>query len=78
LRRFSDSDGDVELLVEFAPIGGHGKFHAYIEILEALQSVFGNKVDLVMSGDMRSTIIKREIEKTKRPIYAAQYTGLSL
>jgi predicted nucleotidyltransferase len=66
---FRPGESDVDLLVEFAPIGGHAKFHAYFEILEELQSVLGNKVDLVMSGAVRNAIIKREIEKTKRLIY---------
>lgn len=66
---FRPGESDVDLLVEFAPIGGHAKFHAYFEMLEELQSVLGNKVDLVMSGAVRNAIIKREIEKTKRLIY---------
>lgn len=68
---FRPGESDVDLLVEFAPIGGHAKFHAYFEMLEELQNVLGAKVDLVMSGAVRNTIISREIEKTKRMIYAA-------
>jgi predicted nucleotidyltransferase len=66
---FRPGESDVDLLVEFAPISGHAKFHAFFEMLEELQSVLGNKVDLVMSGAVRNAIIKREIEKTKRLIY---------
>jgi uncharacterized protein len=68
---FRPGESDVDLLVEFAPIGGHAKFHAYFEMLEELQRVLGTKVDLVMSGAVRNAIISREIEKTKRMIYAA-------
>ena len=68
---FRPGDSDVDLLVEFAPIGGHAKFHAYFEMLDELQSVLGTKVDLVMSGAVRNAIIAREIEKTKRKIYGA-------
>jgi hypothetical protein len=68
---FRPDDSDVDLLVEFAPIGGHAKFHAYFEMLDELQSVLGTKVDLVMSGAVRNAIIAREIEKTKRKIYGA-------
>jgi len=68
---FRPGESDVDLLVEFAPIGGHAKFHAYFEMLEELQSVLGTKVDLVMSGAVSNAIIYREIEKTKRMIYAA-------
>ena len=68
---FRPGDSDVDLLVEFAPIGGHAKFHAYFEMLDELQSVLGTKVDLVMSGAVRNAIIAREIERTKRKIYGA-------
>ena len=68
---FRPGDSDVDLLVEFAPIGGHAKFHAYFDMLDELQSVLGSKVDLVMSGAVRNSIIAREIERTKRRIYGA-------
>ena len=68
---FLPGESDVDLLVEFAPIGGHAKFHAYFEMLEELQRVLGTKVDLVMSVAVSNAIISREIEKTKRMIYAA-------
>ncbi len=61
----------MDLLVEFAPIGGHAKYHAYFAMLDELQSVLGTKVDLVMRGAVRNAIIKHEIEKTKRLIYDA-------
>jgi predicted nucleotidyltransferase len=68
---FRPGESDVDLLVEFAPIGGHAKFHAYFEMLDELQRVLCTKVDLVMSGAVRNVIIAREIEKTKRLIYDA-------
>lgn len=68
---FRPGESDVDLLVGFAPIGGHAKFHAYFELLEELQRVLGTKVDLVMSGAVRNAILSREIEKTKKMIYAA-------
>lgn len=67
---FRSGESDVDLLVEFAPMGGHAQFHAYFEMLEELQRVLGTKVDLVMSGAVRNPIIAREIEKTKTMIYA--------
>ena len=68
---FRPGESDVDLLVEFAPIGGHAKFHAYFEMLDELQRILCTKVDLVMSGAVRNVIIAREIEKTKRLIYDA-------
>ena len=40
-------------------------------MLDALQRVLGAKVDLVMSGAVHNQIIAREIERTKRIVYAA-------
>jgi uncharacterized protein len=44
---FRPGESDVDLLVEFAPIGGHAKFHAYFEMLDELQRVLGTKVEAV-------------------------------
>lgn len=68
---YRPGESDIDLLVEFAPIGGHAKFHAYFEMLDELQEILGSKVDLVMSGAVRNDVIAREIEKTKRMIYAS-------
>jgi uncharacterized protein len=68
---FRPGESDVDLLVEFGPIGGHAKFHAFFEMLDELQRVLGTKVDLVMSGAVRNAIIAREIEKAKRIVYGS-------
>ena len=68
---FRPGESDVDLLVEFSPIGGPAKFHAYFEMLDELQRVLGTKVDLVMSGAVRNAIIAREIENTKRINYGS-------
>lgn len=68
---YRPGESDIDLLVEFAPIGGHAKFHAYFEMLGELQEILGPKVDLVMSGAVRNDVIAREIEKTKEMIYAS-------
>lgn len=64
-------ESDIDLLVEFAPIGGHAKMHAYFDMLEELQELLGTKVDLVMVGAVRNEYIAREIEATKQVLYAA-------
>jgi predicted nucleotidyltransferase len=68
---FRPGESDIDLLVEFAPIGGHAKLHAYFEMLDELQALFGTKVDLVMTGAVRNEYMSREIEATKRMLYAA-------
>lgn len=68
---FRPGESDIDLLVEFAPIGGHAKMHAYFEMLDELQALLEAKVDLVMVGAVRNERVSREIEETKRMLYAA-------
>jgi predicted nucleotidyltransferase len=68
---FRPGDSDVDLLVEFGPIGGHAKAHAFFDMLDELQTLLGVKVDLVMAGAVRNRYIAADIERTKRTLYAA-------
>lgn len=68
---YRSAESDIDLLVEFAPIGGHAKMHAYFDMLDELQLLLGTKVDLVMVGAVRNEYIAREIEATKQILYAA-------
>jgi uncharacterized protein len=68
---FRPGESDIDLLVEFAPIGGHAKMHAYFDLLDELQVLLGTKVDLVMVGALRNEYIAREIKETRRTLYAA-------
>jgi uncharacterized protein len=68
---FRAGESDIDLLVEFAPIGGHAKMHAYFDMLDELQELLRTKVDLVMVGAVQNKYIAREIEATKRVLYAA-------
>lgn len=67
---YRPGDSDVNLLVEFAPIGGHAKFHVYFAMLDGRQQLHGSKVDLVMSGAACNAVSACEIEATKRMVYA--------
>jgi predicted nucleotidyltransferase len=68
---FRPGESDVDLLVEFGPIGGHAKAHAFFDMLDDLQALLGVRVDLVMAGAVRNRYIARDIERTKRTLYAA-------
>lgn len=68
---FRSGVSDVDLLVEFGPIGGHAKAHAYFDMLDELQALLGVKVDLVMADAVKNRYIMQDIERTKRMLYAA-------
>ena len=68
---FRPGESDIDLLVEFGPMGGHAKAHAYFDLLDELSTLLGTKVDLVMAGAVKNRYIARDIERTKREFYAA-------
>lgn len=68
---FRPGESDVDLLVDFGPMSGHDKAHAYFDLLDELSALFGTRVDLVMTGAVRNRFIAREIEATRQELYAA-------
>jgi predicted nucleotidyltransferase len=68
---FRPGTSDIDLLVEFGPMTGHAKAHAYFNLLDELSELLGTHVDLVMAGAVKNRYIAREIEQTKLELYAA-------
>lgn len=68
-----DADArDVDLLVEFAPDHDLGPWlRDYFALRDELQALLGRPVDLVMAGSMRNPYFVREVNRTRRPLYAA-------
>lgn len=68
---YSPGESDVDLLVEFKPMGSYERVDAYFGLLEQLRAIFGGEVDLVVSGAVKNQYIARNIEQTKQVLYAA-------
>ena len=68
---FRPGESDVDLLVDFEPMDGHDKAHAYFDLLDELRDLLGVEVDLVMTGAVKNRYIARDIEQTKQVLYAA-------
>jgi uncharacterized protein len=68
---FHPGESDVDLLVDFGPMDGRSKAHAFFGLLDELQRVLGTEVDLVMVGAVKNRYVARDIERTKQEIYAA-------
>jgi len=68
---FSPGESDVDFLVDFGSMDGHSKAHAYFDMLDELRELLGTEVDLVMAGAIKNRYIAREIERSKRMLYAA-------
>jgi predicted nucleotidyltransferase len=62
---------DVDLLVEFDEQVNPRRFDNYFEFLHELEKLFGRHVDLVEVGGLRNPYFIREVNATKRRIYAA-------
>jgi uncharacterized protein len=68
---FRPEESDVDLLVEFAPADPYAHAQAYFAMLDELRALLGVEVDLVMAGAVKNRYIARDIERTKRTLYAA-------
>ena len=68
--RFTDSS-DVDLLVDFEPVD-HDTFDYvsnYFSLRDALELLFGRKVDLIEYGNNLTPIFKALVDKKKQLIY---------
>jgi predicted nucleotidyltransferase len=68
---FDPSSSDLDFLIEFLPEAGSRIFHGYFEFREALEELFGRKVDLLMPGAIRSAHLREAVERQRRELYAA-------
>jgi predicted nucleotidyltransferase len=68
---FRPGESDVDLLVEFEPMDGYDRAHAYFDMVDELEAALRTKVDLVMAGAVKNRYIFAEIERTKQMLYAA-------
>jgi len=57
--------------VEFQPMTPQEHAEAYFDLLEALESLFERRVDLVEIGAVRNPYLRREIEAGQETLYAA-------
>jgi predicted nucleotidyltransferase len=68
---FRPDESDLDLLVEFGPMEPYARVDAYFGMLEELRALLGLEVDLVMAGAVKNPYIARDIERTRRMLYAA-------
>jgi len=68
---FRPEESDLDLLVEFAPMEPYARVDAYFGMLDELRVLLGMEVDLVMAGAVKNPYIARDIERTRRMLYAA-------
>ena len=69
---FDPLHSDFDFLVEFHADQNLGPWlKHYFEFQRQLAHLFGRPVDLVMASALRNPYFIREIDRTRRPLYAA-------
>ncbi len=68
---FDPDRSDVDLLVEFEPLGPKSHANDYFGLLEALESLFERPVDLVSARAIRNPYFAASVDATRQTIYAA-------
>lgn len=64
-------DSDIDLGVVFSRNGVAGSFDQYFDFKSDLEQLLGRPVDLVCVASVRNSVLQRQLDETKRLIYAA-------
>jgi len=67
---FSQSS-DIDFLVEFDSAVNPRRFDNFFELYRELEQLFGRSIDLVEPGGLNNPYFIRQIEQTRRNIYAS-------
>jgi len=62
---------DLDFLLEFLPEAAERSFWGYFDLRDALQQLFGRKVDLVMPGAIRNPYFLKAVNQQRQVLYAA-------
>ena len=64
-------ESDLDFIVEFQPEAFGAYADAYFGLLEALESLFGHPVDLVVDSAIKNPFFRQRVEETRTRLYAA-------
>ncbi|MFQ5494139.1 MAG: nucleotidyltransferase family protein [Phycisphaerae bacterium] len=68
---FDPGRSDLDFLVEYEPMSPAEHYDAYFGLWEGLAALFQRKVDLVEPHTMRNPYFIREVNATRKIVYAA-------
>lgn len=69
---FDPAPSDIDLVVEFAPPQIGKDFDRYFAFKAALEALLARPVDLVELGSMRSTRLRKHVERERVQVYGPQ------
>jgi predicted nucleotidyltransferase len=67
---FDAAHSDLDFLVEFLPAASTRTFHAYFDLRDALQQLFGRDVDLIMPSAIRNPYLLETVSRRRKVLYA--------
>jgi len=70
-RRFEPDRSDVDLLVEFEPLPRGTYADQYFGLLEALGTLLGQPIDLVVERSIRNPYFRESVQASRELLYAA-------
>jgi len=70
-REDNQPGSDVDLLVEFIDPLRAGVFDRYLALHDALQEIFGCKVDLIECSAVQNSVLQQRIAADRKLLYAA-------
>jgi uncharacterized protein len=68
---FDEARSDVDFLVEFNRTDKPRGFDEYLDLKEALETMFQREVDLVETGCVKNPYVRADIDRFKQLVYAA-------
>ena len=69
---FDGDASDLDFVAEFDDPGNMGPADQFFGLLEALESLFGRKIDLVDGVAIRNPYFRQSVEATRETVYAAR------
>jgi len=72
--QFDPDRSDIDFIVDFGPGAQPQLFVHYFALKEALETLFGRSVDLVMASAMRNPYFMEAAARTRQPVYASAVT----
>jgi uncharacterized protein len=68
---FDPAHSDLDFLIDFLPEASGRIFHGYFDFKEAVERLFGRKVDLVMPSAIRNPYFLQAVDQQRTVLYAA-------
>lgn len=63
-------DSDIDFVVTFRSVEGHGLADRYLGLAEELEALFGRPVDLITTGSIRNPYFRQRVDATRSRVYA--------